>query len=224
MTTRDDPAARARRRMRQSIGELIADLRATRVSLGLSQDHVATAAGVSRLFVGRLERGELERVPPDELAAIAAVLGLDLRVATYPAGDPIRDNVQLRLLEAFRSRLHPSIAWRTEVPLPAGGDRRAWDAVAIADGEWTGIEGISRFGAVDATIRRVNLKLGDDARIHHAVLLVSDTVRNREALRLALGTVRADFPLQSREVLAALGSGAAPRLNGIVMIRVPPAR
>jgi len=224
MTTRDDPAVRARRRMRQSIGELIADLRATRVSLGLSQDQVARAAGVSRLFVGRLERGELERVPPDELAAIAAVLGLDLRVSTYPAGDPIRDGVQLRLLEAFRSRLHPSIAWRTEVPLPAGGDRRAWDAVAIADRVWTGIEGISRFGAADATIRRVNLKLGDDARVHRAVLVVSDTVRNREALRLALGTVRADFPLQSREVLAALGGGAAPRLNGIVMIRVPPAR
>jgi transcriptional regulator with XRE-family HTH domain len=209
--------------MRQSMGELLADLRGTRISLGLSQDHVARAAGVSRLFVGRLERGELERVLPDNLAAIAAVLGLDVRVSTYPAGDPIRDNVQLRLLEAFRSRLHPSMAWRTEVPLPAVGDRRAWDAVAIADREWTGIEGISRFGAVDATVRRVNLKLGDDARVHRAVLVVNDTVRNREALRLALGTVRADYPLQSREVLAALERGVAPRLNGIVFIRIPPA-
>ncbi|HEU0242686.1 MAG TPA: hypothetical protein VFQ75_02195, partial [Candidatus Limnocylindrales bacterium] len=148
-------------------------------------------------------------------------LGLDLRITAYPAGDPIRDHVQLRLLDAFRSRLHPSITWRTEVPLPASGDPRAWDAVAIAEQEWTGIEGISRFGAADATLRRLNRKLGDDARIHRAVLVVSDTVRNREALRLALPTVRADFPLQTREVLAALEVGRAPRLNGVVLLRVP---
>jgi transcriptional regulator with XRE-family HTH domain len=221
MTTRDDPAARARRRMDRAMAELLADLRATRISLGLSQDHVAAAAGMSRQFLGRLERGDLDRIPPPDVAAVAAVLGLDLRLGSFPAGDPVRDNVQLRLLEAFRARIHPSIAWRTEVPLPAVGDRRAWDAVAIADREWTGIEGISRFGAADATMRRVNLKLRDDARVHRAVMVVSDTARNRDSLRLALATVRPDFPLQTREVLDALGHGAAPRLSGVVLLRVP---
>jgi transcriptional regulator with XRE-family HTH domain len=221
MPTRDNPAARARRRTRHAIDELVADLRATRQSLGLSQEHVARAAGVSRLSLGRLERAELQRVPPDELAAVAAVLGLDLRIAAYPAGDPVRDHVQLRLLEALHARLHPSIAWRTEVPLPGAGDRRAWDAVAIAEQAWTGVEGISRVGAADATLRRVNLKLGDDARVQRGVLLVSDTARNRDVLRLALPSVRADFPLQTREVLAALEAGKSPRLNGVVLLRVP---
>lgn len=221
MATREDPAADARRRMQRAVGELVADLRATRVSLGLSQDRVARAAGVSSAFLGRLERGDLDRVPPAELAAIAAVLGLDLRVNAYPAGDPLRDHVQLRMLEAFRARLHPSTAWRTEVPLPIPGDRRAWDAVAIAEGAWTGIEAISRFGVADATVRRVNLKLADDPRVQRAVLVVNDTVRNREALRAAIASVRADYPLQTREVLAALGSGVAPRLNGVVLLRVP---
>jgi hypothetical protein len=53
------------------------------------------------------------------------------------------------------------------------------------------------------------------------VLLVNDTTRNRAALRLALATVRADYPLQTREVLRSLATGEAPRLNGVVLLRVP---
>jgi hypothetical protein len=132
---------------------------------------------------------------------------------------------QLRLLEAFRARLHATITWRTEVPLPITGDRRAWDAVAIdRDGAWTGIEGISRLGAVDATIRRANQKQRDDARIGHVVLLVADTVRNRDALRPAGSNVRADYPLDTRAVLGALGAGSAPHLGGVVILRIPPDR
>ena len=102
----------------------------------------------------------------------------------------LRDRVQLRLLEAFRSRLHPSLSWRTEVPLPIGGDRRAWDAVIGAPDGLVGIEGLSRIGAADATIRRVNLKLADDPRISRAVLVVNDTARNRSALRAASDRAR----------------------------------
>ena len=202
--------------------ELVADIRASRISLGLSQLDVARAAGVSRDLVGRLEREELERVPFGELAAIASTLGLDVRIGAWPAGDPMRDHVQLRLLEAFRSRLHPSLSWRTEVPLPASGDRRAWDAIVGTPEGLVGIEGLSRIGAADATIRRANLKLSDDPRVGRVVLVVSDTARNRAALRLALATVRADYPLQTREVLAALSAGQAPRLNGTVVMRLPP--
>src|SRR5690349_21122696 len=133
MSTRDAPAARARRRTVAQLDELVGDLRATRIALGLSQDSVAAAAGISRASMSRLERTQLERLPLPDLAAIAAVLGLDLRIGAWPAGDPLRDGVQVRLLEALRRRLHPSLGWRTEVPLPGAGERRAWDAVITAN-------------------------------------------------------------------------------------------
>jgi transcriptional regulator with XRE-family HTH domain len=208
--------------MQAAIMELLRDLRQTRLDLGLSQARVAQSAGMSRPALARLERGRLDAVDPIELAAVAAVLGLDVRVNAYPAGDPLRDAVSVRLFEALRRRAHPSIAWRTELPLPASGDRRAWDAVAISQDGWTGIECISRFGAADATIRRANSKLAEDPRISRLVLVVNDTTRNRSALAAALLTVRAGFPLQTREVLAALEAGRTPPLNGIVLLR--PAR
>jgi transcriptional regulator with XRE-family HTH domain len=201
--------------------ELLADIRASRISLGLSQQDIGRAAGVSRDLVGRLEREQLDRLPSGELAAIASTLGLDVRIGAWPAGDPLRDHVQIRLLEAFHARLHPSLSWRTEVPLPISGDRRAWDAIVGTPEGLVGIEGLSRIGAADATIRRANLKVADDPRVSRVILVVSDTARNRNALRAALATMRADYPQQIREVLADLASGTAPRLNGVVLLRIP---
>ena len=147
--------------------------------------------------------------------------GSGSEIAAYPDGEPVRDRVQLRLIDAFRMRLHRSVGWRTEVPLPIAGDRRAWDAVAIADDGWTAIEAISRLGAVDATLRSANQKQRDDPRIARVVLLVADTPRNRSALRLAHATVRADFPLDSRAVIGALAIGRCPPLSGVVLLRIP---
>ena len=89
------------------------------------------------------------------------------------------------------------------------------------DHTWTGIEWISRVGAVDAMLRRANQKQRDDPRVSRVVLVVADTVRNRRALRAAIAIVRADYPLDTREVLAALRAGRAPALNGIVLMRIP---
>ena len=222
MGTRDDAPAAARRAMERSIRELVDDLRSRRLALGRSLDTVARAIGLSPSLVSRIERHDIRWPRADHLAAMAAALGLDLRLAAYPAGEPIHDRVQLRLLEAFRARLHPATTWRAEVGLPIRGDRRAWDAVAIApDRGWTGIEGISRMGEVDGVLRRVDLKRRDDPRITRVVLVVADTVRNREALRLGAGTVRAGYPLDTRGVLAALGAGRTPPLDGVAIIRLP---
>jgi transcriptional regulator with XRE-family HTH domain len=221
MPARERPVDRGRRAVRRAVAELAGDFRATRLALGLSQQSVANAAGMSRSYVGRLERNEVARPGLDHLASLAAALGLRLRLAAYPDGEPIRDRVQLRLVDAFRRRLHGSVGWRTEVPLPIAGDRRAWDAVAIADDDWTAIEAISRLGAVDATLRSANQKQRDDPRIARVVLLVADTPRNRDALRLAHATVRADYPLDTRGVLGALAAGRSPARSGIVLMRIP---
>ncbi len=105
--------------------------------------------------------------------------------------------------------------------MPIAGDRRAWDAVAIADDGWTGIEGISRLGVIDGVLRRVNQKQRDDPRISRVVLVVADTVRNRNALRFGAGSLRTEYPMDTRSVFGALAAGRSPALNGIVLLRVP---
>ncbi len=90
----------------------------------------------------------------------------------------------------------------------------------MADDGWTGIEAISRLGVVDATLRSVNQKQRDDPRIARVVLAIADTVRNRAALRSAITSVRAEYPLDTRTVLAAWGAGQSPSLSGIVLIRL----
>jgi transcriptional regulator with XRE-family HTH domain len=221
MPARDHPAIRGRRAIRRALSDVTTDLRTTRLALGLSQLQVAEIVGVSRSYIGRLERDEIGSPRLEHLATFASSLGLRLRLALYPDGEPIRDRVQLRLLDAFHARIHPSLGWRTEVSLPLRNDRRAWDALATADDGWTAIEAITRLGAVDATLRATNQKQRDDPRIRRVVLVVADTARNRDALRLAVASIRAEYPLGSREVLSALASGSAPPLNGIVLMKIP---
>src|SRR5439155_1077959 len=78
---------------------------------------------------GRLEHRALGASP--EGSAVAR----DIRMHAYPAGDPIRDAGQQRLLDRFRARLHTGLAVRTEVPLPIESDLRAWDAV-VRGADW----------------------------------------------------------------------------------------
>ncbi len=224
MASRETPAARALRLVASDVRSAIDDLRATRLERGLSQLDVARAAGISVDQLSRIERRQVGIPRADHLAAVSAVLGMRLRIHLYPEGEPLRDRVQTPGLEAFRRRLHPALAWRAEAVLPGQGDGRAWDAVVIdEDRTWTGIEWISRVGAVDAMLRRSNQKQRDDPRISGVVLVIADTARNRRALREAVAMVRAESPLDTREVLAALAAGRSPALNG-VLVRIAHAR
>jgi transcriptional regulator with XRE-family HTH domain len=221
MATRERSGDRGRRQVTRDRGEALRDLRQRRLTLGLSQASIAAATGVSRSLVGRIERDELGSPDLGDIGAIAAALGLRLRIGIYPDGQPIADGVQLRLLTHLGRQLHPGLRWRMEVPLPINGDLRAWDAVVGSDDDRAGIEGISRLGAVDATVRRVLQKQRDDARIRSVVLVVADTVRNRDAIATAGNLLRDSFPLDSVAVMRDLRLGRIPRLNGIVLLRVP---
>ena len=222
MGSKESTADRGRRLAREDHHQVIRELHGARLRLGRSRLSVAIALGIDPQRLGRIEREEIVSADPEVLGALAAVLGLRLKMTLFPAGDPLGDRVQLPMLEAFRARLHPSLAWRTEVGLPIPGDTRAWDAVTIAeDGSWTGIEGISRIAAVDMTLRRANQKQRDDPRIRSVILVVNDTRHNREALGAGIATIRAGYPLDTRAVLACLSVGRTPPLNGIVLQRLP---
>lgn len=168
----------------------------------------------------RFEHGDLDRISITKIGGWCAVVGLDLSIRAYPAGDPIRDRAQLALLERLRARLDPSLAWRTEVPLPSVGDLRAWDAEIRGrhPGPWRArVEAETTIADGQALEQRLGLKTRDDPD-GHLILLVSDTRANRAALRTLEAGLRTLLPLRTRETLAALSTGRDPGASGIVVM------
>jgi transcriptional regulator with XRE-family HTH domain len=216
----DRPADRGRRRARAALRHVADDGRMARVSAGLSQRDVARAVGSSHSKVGRFERRASLTSDLEFVAAYCAVVGLDLAIRTYPAGDPIRDRAQLALLERLRSRIHPALRWRTEVPLPIEGDLRTWDAeIRGRDPRpWRGrVEAETRIADGQALERKLALKLGDDPD-GHLILLVSDTRSNRLALKALGPGLMSLLPHGTREILSALAAGREPAGSGIVVM------
>ena len=119
---------------------------------------------MSHAQFGRIERGELPELSVEQLSRACAAVGLQLVVRAYPDGDPARDAGQLALLKRLEARLPDGTRWRTEVPLPIPGDRRAWDGVATLNRELIAVEAETRIRDLQALERRLGLKLRDGAR------------------------------------------------------------
>jgi transcriptional regulator with XRE-family HTH domain len=193
------------------------ELREARVAAGLSQREVGSAVGMSHSQVSRIELGGLANMTVEQLSRLAIAVGLEVSVRLYPASDPVRDVAHIRLLERLRSRLHPSLTWRTEVPLPIPGDLRAWDAVVAGAGWKVAIEAETRVADAQALQRRLSRKLRD-GQMPHVLLLVADTVRNREAVAQWGSGLGAMFPVGARVTLEALRQGTDPGGSGIVIL------
>jgi transcriptional regulator with XRE-family HTH domain len=186
----------------------------------LSLRACAAASGTSHPQLWRFERGELERIDIPKIGAWCAVVCLDLALRAYPAGDPIRDRAQLALLDRLRARLHPSLRWRTEVPLPIEGDFRAWDAEIRGrePREWrVRVEGETQIADGQALERKLALKLRDDPD-GHLILLIADTGANRRAIASLGPGLQALASIGPREMLAALSAGKEPAGNAIVFM------
>ena len=153
----------------------------------------------------------------DQACRVASVVGLRLSLKAYPDGDPLRDAGQLALLARLRDRLPPGARWQTEVPMTISGDRRAWDAVIALGGRRAGCEAEVRLFDLQALERRLALKLRDGG-VDLLLLVVADTIRNRDVLRAHRDHLRALLPLDSRDVLASLRSGELPRESGLVLL------
>ena len=144
------------------------------------------------------------------------MVGLDLSIRAFPAGDAIRDAGHARLLDRFRRELHPALRWSTEVPFPSPGDLRAWDAVTGRESWRVGVEAETVVSDTQALDRKLALKRRDGL-VDHVILLVADTPRNRRALAAAPSAF-ADLPLGTREILAALRAGSEPAGSGVVLL------
>jgi transcriptional regulator with XRE-family HTH domain len=196
------------------IGE---ELRRARLNAGLRQVEVAHALGCSAATVSRVERGLTAGLKVNSILRHAAVVGMVLRVSVYPAGDPIRDAGQVRLLTDLRRRLSSRWTWRTEVPMPIPGDLRALDAVATIPACRVAIDAFTRLGDVQAQTRSSLLK-ARDAGADRLVILVRGSHANRTVLRAARDLLAGSFPLDTRVWLAAFAAARDPGDNGIVLV------
>ena len=215
MTNRDGPVTRAIRIANEDDSRVRADLARARRGTGLSREAVAHACGLSRTALERLETGT-RRSTVQEFAAVGAAVGLDVRLRAYPAGDPIRDAGQQRLLERLRHRCHSTLSWATEVAIPIDGDHRAWDALIRGPGWSVGVEAETVLDDLQAVERRLSLKQRD-GRVDHVILLVAETRRNRRALAAGISA----FALLSRDartILAALAAGRNPASSAVLVL------
>lgn len=182
-----------------------------RLALGVSQAHVAAAAGISRERYSRIERARFSATVL-ELDVIAAVLGLDLSVRTYPGGVAVRDAPQSTKLQRVLEHVRHPLRYRIEVGLPAVDGRyeqRAWDAMLFGGGERTAIELEMRVRDAQAMRRRHDLKRRDDPT-EQFLLLIADTRHNRRVIA-QLAVLFEDLPrLRPSDVHRALQAGRHP--------------
>jgi transcriptional regulator with XRE-family HTH domain len=213
---RDPRVRRGYERGRRLLVDVVGELRDARLAAGLTQAAVARALGVSQKQISRIELGSAG-ADVVQLAAFAAVVGLDFVVKLYPGGAPVRDRASARMLARLQGLLPTQYVWRTEVVIPIPGDQRAIDAMIIEPRIDTGFEFESRVPRAEGLARRLMLKQRD-AGLTSMVLVLADTRANREAVAAADPTIRGAFPLEGRAVLAALRAGRAPEANGILFV------
>jgi transcriptional regulator with XRE-family HTH domain len=189
----------------------------------MTMRQVADRAGVSHPTVARVEVGN-PQVGVDTLVAIGEAVGVDVVLRGYPGRTPsLRDTGQLALAEALIGQAHRS--WTSEVELAMGPHGEAIDLVLFASQEIIASE-IERIAADwQAQYRRSNTKRNALAEQHRRpvrlVMVVEDTRRNRAALSEHAELIRSQLPARSRDVLAALRTGARLGRDGFLWVRRP---
>jgi len=151
------------------------------------------------------------------IATMLAVVGLDLSARAFPGGSPLRDAGHAVLLARFRHRLHRSLGWGVEVPLPVVGDLRAWDGF-VRGRTWSyGVEAETHPTDAQGLIRRLELKVRDSGV--SGVLLVMPVTRHTRSFLAAAGDLLwAAFPVSGQRALESLAAGVDPGGSSIIVI------
>ena len=217
MPAKERPRDRGRRRGRQTLAALVGEARAARIDRGLTLEDVADAMQISPSWLSRIERGLIDSVSIVEMSELLALVGLDLSARAFPAAQPLRDAGHAALLASLRERLHRSLRWATEVPLPIPGDLRAWDA-QIAGTSWVfGVEAEMRPTDAQALQRRLALKLRDYGQVDGVIVLLPQTRHVTSFLAAAEPLLGPMFPVPGPRALEVLAAGVAPGGSSIVV-------
>ena len=116
---------------------------------------------MSHDLIARIERGDFERLSMHRLVRLATALGLEVSLALFPTGSPVRDAGHLALLGRLGARLHRALTMRLEVPMPTPGDLRNADALIRGAGVHILVEAETHVGDFQAVLRRARDKQRD---------------------------------------------------------------
>jgi transcriptional regulator with XRE-family HTH domain len=216
MPTTTHRRAHGSRQARKLLRTLAEEVRIARTSAGLSQRALGQAVGVSGAHIARLERAEVPGASVTLFTLLFSVLGMRLSARPYPEGPSLRDIAQARLLARFASDLPQIVILRTEVVLRIPGDPRAWDGELEVAGDTCKLEAETVLYDLQATDRRIALKMADD-QVDRVILLVADTHRNRRVLREFRQLLANRYPADTREVRHHLRQGRLPPSSGVVL-------
>jgi transcriptional regulator with XRE-family HTH domain len=217
MATRQRPVDLGTERGRQLRNRIGGEIRSARIDRGLTLIVAGRSVGLSAASLSRIERGFARSVTVMQLARLSAVVGLELTASLYPGAQPIRDAAHVRLLGRFRERLHPTLRWRTEVPLPRPGDQRAWDGLVLGSGWRYGVEAETSPRDAQALTRRLNAKLRD-GDVDGVLVVLPLGRRSRTFIAAAEPTLRPSFPIDGRRALELLAVGVDPGGSAIVLV------
>ena len=218
MATYETRLTQARRRGRELVRRLVAELAQARRVAGISQSELASKLGRSQADISRLERlVDIDRVPFVLVAEAASLLGLDLSAGLHMLGDAIRDRGHQALISRFRQVL--ASAWRVvaEVPLPNPGDPRTWDLVLRIPAQIVGVEAETRIRDVQRLVRHVHQRARDGGA-DVVLLVLADTRANRAHLPELLEALGPGYKTPPRKLLRALRVGQALPGSGVVLI------
>ncbi|HKF85834.1 MAG TPA: helix-turn-helix domain-containing protein, partial [Candidatus Limnocylindrales bacterium] len=217
-----------RRRHRERLRPIGAEIRQMREDAGRSQRSVASVAGIARSHLTEVEDGDAE---PSLLVLerIGMALGADLGVRYFGnTGPRIRDHLQVAMSETLLRELHARWRATPEVPVyrPVHGvidlvleDRAAGATVAT--------ELHSQVRRVEQQIRWQTQKADalasqpDQAgRTMSRLLILRNTQANRDTARAAAETFGAAYPARTRDAVASLREGSAWPGPAIAWVRV----
>jgi hypothetical protein len=103
------------------------------------------------------------------------------------------------------------------VPLPFGGDRRAWDALISIDIVRSGVDAETHVRDPQAQERRLALKRRDGG-VDHVILLLSDMRHHRGLLAVHGRRLVEAFPVAGRACLRDLAVPRDPGGSAIVLL------
>lgn len=217
MSNRLSPLREAARLAAWIVRDIARELRVARILAGMTQREVGRRIGKSASYVSRVEGGRIAGVKMADLVRHAAVVGMKPWFRLFPAVRRPLDGPQLATLHRLRERLSGAWVISIEVPVPIPGDLRAADAVISIQGCRCLVEVITRLADWQAQVRAARLKhrdLGTD----RLILVIADTTTNRRQLRSVPESAMTEFPIRTRDALAALRTGVDPGGDAIVLV------
>ena len=191
-----------------------------RTNLGLTVTAAARIAGVAPATQRRVEIGD-PTIGFRTACRVSSAVGLKVWSKAFPAATPsLRDTGQLLAADYLMAMAHPSLRASVEHHLNSG---RSIDIAFFGPEEILATEIERLLADWQAQYRSADAKRDELAEAHQRpvrlILAVEDTRRNRAVVVEHSALTRSMLPAGSREILAALRTGAPLGRDGLLWVR-----